>query len=185
MGCPARLGHNEAMNPIIRCLAMAAMGLCLSACKPPVAHVPPPAPGPSPQERLAAIDMAAGVDDTELDVQPLRDPRIGDLREHAAQARVRGDAGAAAAALDQALQLAPDDPTVLQERAEAALLQGDYAAAGTLARRAWELGSRVGPMCRRHWATIEQAALANSQADSAVSAREQIGTCTVPGIKRM
>ena len=107
MGCPARLGHNEAMNPIIRCLAMAAMGLCLSACKPPVAHVPPPAPGPSPQERLAAIDMAAGVDDTELDVQPLRDPRIGDLREHAAQARVRGDAGAAAAALDQALQLAP------------------------------------------------------------------------------
>lgn len=173
------------MNPILRCAAVVAMCLWLPACRPATQVQVPPPPGPAPQERLAAIEAAAGIDDTELDVQPLRDPQVGDLREQALRARASGDAGAAAAALDHALRIAPDDPAVLQERAEAALLQGDWAAAGTLARRAWELGSRVGPMCRRHWATIEQAALANGQADEAASAREQIGACTVPGIKRM
>ena len=173
------------MNVVLRCAALAAIGLWLSACKPPVAQVPPPPPGPTPQERLAAIEAAAGVDDTELDVQPLRDPRVGDLREHAARARADGDAGAAAATLDQALAIAPDDPLLLQERAEAALLLADYARAASLARRAWELGSRVGPLCRRHWATIEQSALAGGEAENAVSARGQIDACTVPGLKRM
>ncbi len=160
------------------------MGLWLCACK-PVAHVPPPPPGPGPQERLAAIEAAAGVDDTELEVQPLRDPQVGDLRERAARARAAGDVATAVKALEHALQIAPDDPAVLQERAEAALLQGDHAQAGALARRAYELGSRVGPLCRRHWATIEQAALASGQTADAASAREQIGACTVSGIKRM
>lgn len=172
------------MNSCLRCAAIAAIGLWLSACT-PVVQVPPPPPGPTPQERLAAIDAAAGVDDTELDVQPLRDPQVGDLRERAARARAAGDAASAAASLDQALQIAPDDPAVLQERAEAALLQGGYAQAGGLARRAYEIGSRVGPLCRRHWATIEQAALAAGQAADAAAARAQIEACTVPGLKRM
>jgi len=173
------------MNPLLRCAALAAIGLGLSACKAPVAQVPPPPPGPTPQERLAAIEAAAGADDTELDVQPLRDPQVGDLRERAAQAHALGDMAAAAAALDHALTLVPDDPLVLQERAEAALLQGDYAQAGSLARRAYEIGSRVGPLCRRHWATIEQAALALGKMEDAASAHGQIDTCTVPGLKRM
>lgn len=172
------------MNSLLRAAALAAMGVWLAACK-PVAHVPPPPPGPTPQERLAAIEAVAGAEDTELDVQPLRDPQVGDLRERAAQARARGDLPAAVEALDHALRIAPDDPAVLQERAEAALLQGDYAQAAALARRAYELGSRVGPLCRRHWATIEQAALAAGQAADAASAREQIGACTVPGLQRM
>lgn len=175
------------MTPILRCAAVAAMGLWLSGCKPAAqVQIPsPPPPGPTAQERLAAIEAAAGVDDTELDVQPLRDPQVAALREQAARVRARGDAAAAAAALDLALRIAPDDPTLLQERAEAALLQGDPAQAGVLARRAYELGSRVGPLCRRHWATIEQAALAGGRAADAASARDQIGACTVPGLKRM
>ena len=162
------------MTLFFRCAALAATGLWLSACT-PVAQVPPPPPGPSPHERLAAIEAAAAVADTELDVQPLRDPQVTDLREQAARARAGGDLAGAVAALDHALTIAPEDPAVLQERAEAALLQGDYVQAGVRARRAWELGSRVGPLCRRHWATIEQAALATGQAADAASAREQVG----------
>ncbi len=172
------------MNFRFRCAAIAAMGLWLSACA-PVSTAPPLPAGPTPLERLAVVEAAGGVDDTEVDVQPLGDPQVGDLREHAARARAAGDAAAAAKALDHALQLVPDDPAVLQERAEIALLQADYATAEQLARRAYAGGSRVGPLCRRHWATIEQAALARGQAENAASARVQIGTCTVPGIKRM
>ena len=78
------------MTLFFRCAALAATGLWLSACT-PVAQVPPPPPGPSPHERLAAIEAAAAVADTELDVQPLRDPQVTDLREQAARARAGGD----------------------------------------------------------------------------------------------
>ena len=43
------------MTLFFRCAALAATGLWLSACT-PVAQVPPPPPGPSPHERLAAIE---------------------------------------------------------------------------------------------------------------------------------
>lgn len=164
--------------------AFAAMCLFLSACAPAI-QSPAPVPGPSPQQRLSAVDAAAGVDDTELNVQPLRDPQVEDLRAKASRALASGDAEGAAEALNQALLIVPDDPAVLQERAEVALLQGQYERAETLSRKAFDVGSRVGPLCRRHWATIEQARLARGQAENAASAHVQIGTCTVPGLKRM
>ena len=40
------------------------------------------------------------------------------------------------------------------------------------------------PLCRRHWATIEQSRLARGEKENAVSAHAQIEGCTVPGIKR-
>jgi Flp pilus assembly protein TadD len=172
------------MNPVIRFLAVASLCLLAAACG-STAQAPAAAPGPSPQERLAAVHAAAGAEDTELDVQPLRDTQVEDLRGTAARALASGDAGTAADALNQALLIVPDDPAVLQERAEVALLQGQYDRAETLARKAFDVGSRVGPLCRRHWATIEQSRLARGQAENAASAKAQIGTCTVPGLKRM
>ncbi len=174
------------MKPASRSLPLLLSACCLAlaACQTPV-PAPPPKPQVPPQQRLAAVDAAAGVDDTELDVQPLRDPQVEDLRAQAQKALAAGDYAAAATVLDQALTHVADDPAVLQERAEAALGLADYAAAETLARRAFDLGSRVGPLCRRHWATIEQARLARDEHENAVSARAQIASCTVPGLKRM
>lgn len=175
------------MKPLIRsCAPLAALCLLvslLSACG-PVVVPPPPAPGISPQQRLAAVHAAAGAEDTELNVQPLRDPQVEDLREQAARALAGGDAEAAGEALNQALLVVPDDPAVLQERAEVALLQAQYERAETLARRAYDVGSKVGPLCRRHWATIEQSRLARDQAENAASAQAQLRTCTVPGVTR-
>jgi len=165
-------------------LAVVALCLLVSACGTAV-QPPPPAPGPSPQERLAAVHAAAGAEDTELNVQPLRDTQVEDLREKASHALAAGKTEDAAEALNQALLIVPDDPSVLQERAEVALLQGQYDRAETLARRAYDVGSKVGPLCRRHWATIEQSRLARGQAENAASAKAQISTCTVPGVKRM
>jgi Flp pilus assembly protein TadD len=158
-----------------------------SACAPapPVTHTEPAAPTVSPQQRLTAVLAAAGGDDKELSVQPLRDPQVEDLRIKAAQAMQAHDYPRAADALNQALLIVADDPAVLQERAEVALAQGDYPRAETLAKRAIELGSAVGPLCRKHWATIEQSEQALGHNDEAAAAHAKIEACTVAGVNRM
>lgn len=150
----------------------------------------PPEPEPAvltsatPEEMVALIDAAAGDGDGELAVQPLRDPMVEDLRAQARQARDAGRHAEAAEALDRALELVPGDPALLQERAEAALLLRDFARAGELAERAFALGAQVGPLCRRHWATIEQVRLVEGDADGAASARAQVEGCKVEGPNR-
>lgn len=173
--------------PPRRVVLAALLALAVAACTtaPPPEPVAPAKPQVPPAQRLAAVRAAAGADDRELTVQPLRDPQVEDLRDAAAKALARNDAGAAAEALDQALLITPEDPAVLQERAEVALLQAEYERAETLARRAFELGSQVGPLCRRHWATIEQSRQARGEDANAVSAHAQIETCTVAGLNRM
>ncbi|WP_045760902.1 hypothetical protein [Xanthomonas albilineans] len=165
--------------------AIAVLSLLLASC---VSAPPPPPPPPvdttTPAQRIAVIDASGGVDDTEVNVQPLRDPAVQDLRDSAKRKRAAGDLAGAAAALDQALKLVSDDPALLQDRAEVALLQKDNAQAEAFAKRAIDLGSQTGPLCRRHWATVEQARLALGQKESAASAHTQIAGCTVPGIKR-
>ena len=137
-----------------------------------------------PAERVAAVNRIADARDNELAVQPLRDPEVEDLRELARQAVARADLTAAAHALDQALALSDRDPGVHQERAELALLSGQAALAEKHARMALGLGSRTGPLCRRHWATVWQAWLARGDALNAASAQAQIDSCTVPPIER-
>ncbi|WP_202844445.1 hypothetical protein [Luteimonas saliphila] len=169
-------------TPAIAALAVA---LCIAACT-----TAPPAPEPvaltsaSPEQMVAAIDAAAGSGEGELAVQPLRDPMVEDLRAQAQQARAQGGYDEAAAALDRALAIVADDPALLQERAETALLQRDYERAGALAERAFALGAQVGPLCRRHWATIEQVRLAAGDAAGAASARHQVEGCKVAGPNR-
>jgi tetratricopeptide (TPR) repeat protein len=112
--------------------------------------------GPAPEALVAEIRAAGKAAPDELDVQPLRDPMVEDLRVQAVAAERAQRHADAAAALDKALAISPDDPALLQERAEVAVLQQDLARAATLARRAFDIGAKVGPLCRRHWATIRQ-----------------------------
>lgn len=163
----------------VSCLAIA---LFLTAC----ASNPPPAPAPAvpltaatPAQMVAAVRAAGETGDTEVAVRPLRDPATADLRDQAAALEARGALAESAAALDRALALSPDDPSLLQERAEAALLQADFAAAEALARRAHALGSQVGPLCRRHWATVEQVRLAAGDRAGADAAQAQLSGCRV------
>jgi hypothetical protein len=162
---------------IVTVLTLLALAACTSA---------PPGPPPTrsltsatPEAMVATVRAAAGQDPNELSVQPLRDPRVEDLRQQAQQAEAQHRDVAAAAALDRALALVPDDPALLQERAEAALLLKDPATAERLARDAEARGSHVGPLCRRHWATIEQTRLLAGDATGAASAHARIAACTV------
>ena len=171
--------------PALRPSTLASLLLLCACTTAPTGPVKPATPQVAPEHRLAAVAAAAGDDDSELAVQPLRDPQVEDLREDAATAIAARDYTAAANALNQALLIVAEDPAILQERAEVALLLSDFERAETLAQRGFDLGSKVGPLCRRHWATIEQARLARGEAEGAASARLQIEACTVAGFKRM
>jgi Flp pilus assembly protein TadD len=156
------------------------LGACASA-PPPTATV---VPSTTPEAMVGAIRVAAEHAGEELAVQPLRDPMVEDLREQAQRLEQQRRYPEAAAALEHALQLVPDDPALLQERAEAALLSHDFATAAKLARRGWELGARVGPLCRRHWETLRQLRLADGDSIDAHSAQVQRDACTVAGPAR-
>lgn len=138
----------------------------------------------TPEQMVARIRASAGDDNSELAVQPLRDPMAEDLREDAAKLEREKRYADAAAALDKALEITPDDPATLQERAEVALLTGNPEQAETLARRGFEKGAKVGPLCRRHWATIEQARLVAGDAAGAQAAKAQSETCKVAALER-
>ncbi|GHA88854.1 tetratricopeptide repeat protein [Cognatilysobacter bugurensis] len=140
-------------------------------------------------EMVETIRAAGVATADELDVQPLREGAVEDLRERAAALQAQGQHEQAAAVLDEAIARHGDDPAVLQERAEAAVYIGDFDAAQRFTREAIDAGAQVGPLCRRHWSLIEQVALARAaaalateqaafqaEADTARQARE---ACTV------
>ncbi len=166
--------------------ALAATGLAalLAACA--TATPEPAVPAFDTAAAVRAVRAAGEADAKELSVQPLRDPQVEDLRQDAAALEARGMVQGAADALDRALAITPDDPALLQERAEVALLLGDTATAAQLATRAFDLGSQVGPLCRRHWETLAQVRLATPVpaegapvAASVEEARERRDACTV------
>lgn len=157
---------------------LAALLLAGCATPPPVA-TPAAAVDPSAQAIVATIRGAAAGAGGELDVQPLRDPRVEDLRQAAQAHEASGDVVAAAAALDEALALNPDDPALLQERAEVAVLLGAHADAEALARRAFAHGSQLGPLCRRHWATIRQMRYLARDGEGAQAAQQALDACRV------
>ena len=196
---------------LLRSVLVACACLLAACAAGPVASpvAAPSAPPPDVNAMYAAVQIAGRNDDRELAVQPLRDPQVEDLREHAASALSRRDLAAAADALNQALLIVADDPAILQERAEVALLATDLTRAETLSQRAIDLGSAAGPLCRRHWETLRQvreyrldsmrqpdskstaedvARLAGQAAALAAKVAEAAGgrdACTVAGFDRM
>lgn len=134
---------------------------------------------------VAAVRAAGRVGAVELDVRPLADPQVRDLREQAAAHETAGKIDAAVASLDAALALTPADPALLQERAELALLQGRWSQALDFARRSHAEGPGVGPLCRRQHELQVQVALAEAlQGDADAPARADVArrardACTV------
>lgn len=171
----------------IRAAALALLA-GLTACATTAIVETPASPGFDAVAAVAAIRSSGGAAANELDIQPLRDPQVEDLREQAAALEARRMYRPAADALDKALAINPADPALLQERAEIALLLHRLPEAESFAQRAFDSGSKVGPLCRRHWETIAQvrAGLASAQAQTgaavpatAADARRQRDACTI------
>ena len=115
----------------------------------------------------------------ELDVQPLRDPQVEDLRAIATAAEARGDYRGAQDALSKALAISPKDPDLLQWQAEMALVGHDWTNAQQLATRSWDVGPKLGGLCRRNWTTLRFAAQARNDAIAAGHAQQRAAACAV------
>ena len=172
------------MTRAISLLARAALlsGACLLSAGPSGTSAPRGAgagvrmgSGPSLLQEV----RAAGQLGNELDVQPLRDPQVEDLRAAATAAEARGDYAAARTALAQALQLSPQDPELLQWQAEMALVKHDWSDAHALATQSWERGPKLGGLCRRNWTTIRLAAQSRGDAAAASQAQQRAAACAV------
>ena len=135
--------------------------------------------------QMLAQVRAAGETGRELDVQPLRDPQVEDLRAAAAAAEQRGDFAAADAALQAALRISSNDPDLTQWRAELALVRRDWSGAERLALESFERGPKLGGLCRRNWTTLQYAREARGDAGNAVVAQQRIGQCAVNPPVRM
>ncbi|GAB2490670.1 tetratricopeptide repeat protein [Arenimonas alkanexedens] len=147
----------------------------------------------APSRAKAKLDLVAlvasvrevGVQGVELEVQPLRDPQVDDLRQQAETQEAAGDLTDAVATLDQALALVPGDPDLLQWKAELALLRRAWVEAERLANQSYESGPRLGGLCRRNWTTIQHARRLGGDADGSEVARRQVDACTVAPPVRM
>lgn len=135
-------------------------------------------------EMLAQVRAAGGIGN-ELDVQPLRDPQVEDLRLQATQAEQSGDYAAAERALGLASRLLPNDPDLMQWQAELALAQRRWSDAEALAQRSYERGPKLGGLCRRNWTTLQFARQSRGDAIGAGQARQRIAGCTLAPPVRM
>ena len=72
---------------------------------------------------------------------------------------------------------APGWPEQLQQHAEAALQQADYATAQDLAMQSWKQGTRRGQLCQRNWQVIIQARAHGKDLAGVAAARKQLAEC--------
>ena len=167
---------------LLFCLVVAGL---LAGCGMFATAPPPPVPTPLPAyDQVAAIRAAGARDQSIIDVNPLRDPGVGALRDAATHDEQVGAYAAAAGKLDQALKLSPDSPELLQERAEVAVRLKDFGTAERLAHRSWSLGPKLGPLCARNWQTIVEMRLQFRDQAGAASARKWVAQCHKAGVPR-
>ncbi|MBS0455852.1 MAG: hypothetical protein JSS44_00785 [Proteobacteria bacterium] len=157
-------------------LLVGALAACAPATAPPATQVRPALP--AAQQMLAQVRAAGAHAPDSLEVQPLPDPAVADLRQSAAQLEAHADYAGAAKVIAHALTIRPDSPELLQQAAELALVQHDWAHAGQWAQQSFERGPQVGSLCRRNWATLHFVAMAHADAVATQAAVTAQAACT-------
>lgn len=160
--------------------------LLLSACvtEPQVVEAPRPAL-PAPREMLAQVRAAGAEHPESLEVQPLRDPQVGDLRDRAHALELQADYAGAARTIAQAMTISPGDPELLQQAAEFALALQDWSQAAMFSQQSWERGAKAGSLCRRNFATLRFVHMAHGDAPGVQDATARMATCNIEPPVRM
>lgn len=159
----------------IRFVCAAALAALLGACAAPEEK---PAPAPRVErDWVAEITAEAARAESAVDVLPLPDPEVDDLRRRAAEALAAGRPADAEATLREALALRAEDPGLWQALAESLLAQGRWDEADAAAARTAELGPRVGALCLRSRYTTFASRIERGDAVGAAQARMQVEEC--------
>lgn len=129
--------------------------------------------GPAEKEEEAADARDAPLD-TEGSVRHEVDNRaVALLWDKAQAARTEGRLGDAVAALERALQLAPEDPVLWSRLAEIRLRQKDFAVAENLAAKSNALAGDRRLLRYRNWLLIAEARSRRGDEEGARKAREE------------
>ena len=150
----------------------------------------PPEPAPPPPTPVTTYDLVASIraagarEKSVITVNGVMDPGVAALKDAAAREQSDGHYDQAATTLDRALKLSPDSPVLLQDRAEIAIEQKDFAKAEVLARKSWALGPKLGSLCARNWQTIVEIRLQARDLAGATAARKSVQECHKPDIPR-
>lgn len=161
------------------------LALLPAACTSPDAVRPAPRPDPDRRAAVEAIRASGRVDESAVQVNPLRDPAVEGFLSAARTEEAAARYDAAVAALERALKLAPDAPDLVQEQAELEFLRGDYVQAEKLAVRSFQLGPRVGSLCRRNWQTVIEARRIFDDPATLADAERRQAACKVAAPVRM
>jgi len=160
--------------------------LLLSACATtpapkPVAKAPPP----PARDWVAEIRAEAGKLPSHIEVIPLQEAAVADLRAKAQAAEAAKQFDQAEATLDAALAIVPEDPALWQWRAEIALAERRFADAIAHAQKSEAIGPKLGGLCVRNWLTLAAARQEAKDSAGAAAARTRAAACPVPAPIRM
>ena len=150
------------------------MAGCAGWTPPPSGESAPPPPSTEVDTRVRepAREDSAGVQ-----VYPLQNPAVKELRTEAEQAESAGDFNRAAVLLERALRIQPRDPELLQGMAEVQLRMQDYQQALNFAVQSYDSGPRVGEICSRNWRTISVARERLGDAGGSTEAERRAAQC--------
>jgi tetratricopeptide (TPR) repeat protein len=151
--------------------------LALVACSRPET-TPVPAHDLSPEQMLDKIRAQSEVGN-EVVFNALADEVILDLQANAGVAEAAGNYAQAKKLLDDALQVNPADPQVLQSRAELAIRDQAWVQAEQYARRSFDSGAKLGSLCRRNWLTMHYARMAQGRSLPPPQLAKNLNECTL------
>jgi tetratricopeptide (TPR) repeat protein len=140
----------------------------------------PPRPEPPPRVQrdwVAEIEAEAARAESAVDVVPLADPELDDLRVRARALSAAGSHAEAEAVWRQSIALRGEDPALWQALAENLLAQQRWADAAAAAAKSAELGPRVGALCLRSRFATFAARIELGDAVGAAPARMQVEAC--------
>lgn len=160
------------------------LALAVAGCATAPAPAPQEAPRVASRDWLAEIDAEAAKAPSAVDVVPLADPAVQDLRERGDRERAAGRFADAARAYREALALLPNDPSLWQALAEAQLGLSAYPEAEDASQKSYDLGPRVGAICVRNWLTVFASRIERGDAVGAASAKAQVANCRVSAPSR-
>jgi tetratricopeptide (TPR) repeat protein len=166
-----------------RASTAAAFLVLLAACSQPA----PPAKQTVRPDRNAVAEIRAtgAAFESAVEVHPLRDSAVDGLVAQAKQAEAAGRYDDAVAAVDHALEIAPDAPELLQYLAELEILRGHWQRAEQLAMQSFRLGPKVGGLCARNWQTVIEARIVFDDPATRASAEKNLANCRVAPPVRM
>jgi len=146
---------------------------------------PPKAPKVAQKDWVGEIRAQAENAPSAVQVLPLADPAVEDLRRSAARLEQNGDFDNAKSKIEHALLLKPEDPTLWQSLAELSLQRQAWTDAEQQATKAYELGPKLGALCVRNWLTVRASRLERGAVADAESAKAQVPSCQVAAPIRM